>query len=401
MLSRRQLVVGGVTTIGAAVTAGSLLGKSLVEGELQNSDVTEVQNPKGMPQIYKNPGLGIECTLRKNVTLMAFDLRPGVTANDMLRWMTLVTDTSQSLIEGKPISGDPEPELAAGDGNLALSVGFGPSLFKRLGLVSRMPTGFGKLPSFKIDRFSGDYSDGDVLLQVQGNLPLQVTHAVRVLLRDSSDFATLKWQQEGFTQQVREGTSTKVHRNLMGQVDGTDNPEIGTPDFSGVVWIEAGPEWAIGGTQLVIRRIRMNLDTWDSLATRQKELTIGRSLDNGAPLSGRHLSDPVDLNARDASGLVAIPDYAHIRRASAQNLDERFYRRPYNYTEPGGKGRYPESGMIWMAYARDLSKQYVPVQTRLAEYDLLNIWTQPVGSAVFAIAPVPATGSVFAAALFR
>jgi dye decolorizing peroxidase len=40
----------------------------------------------------------------------------------------------------------------------------------------------------------------------------------------------------------------------------------------------------------------------------------------------------------------------------------------------------------------DIDRQFVPVQRRLAELDLLNQWTTPVGSAVFAILPGCAEG---------
>jgi dye decolorizing peroxidase len=59
-----------------------------------------------------------------------------------------------------------------------------------------------------------------------------------------------------------------------------------------------------------------------------------------------------------------------------------------------------ESGLLWTAYARDLTKQYLPVQKRLAEFDLLNQWTTPVGSAVFAIARGVEPGQILAEELF-
>lgn len=41
----------------------------------------------------------------------------------------------------------------------------------------------------------------------------------------------------------------------------------------------------------------------------------------------------------------------------------------------------------------------MPVQQRLAEKDLLNIWTTPVGSAVFAILPGAREGEILGEAL--
>ena len=59
-----------------------------------------------------------------------------------------------------------------------------------------------------------------------------------------------------------------------------------------------------------------------------------------------------------------------------------------------------ESGLLWTAYAKDLSKQYLPVQQRLAKFDLLNKWTTPKGSSVFAIAAGFKPGEVLAEKLF-
>ena len=95
-----------------------------------------------------------------------------------------------------------------------------------------------------------------------------------------------------------------------------------------------------------------------------------------------------------------IADFAHVRRASAADLGERFFRRPFNYQSTGSTPDVLESGLLFAAYARDLTTQYLPVQSRLAEFDLLNKWTTPVGSAVFAIAKGVEPGEVIAERLF-
>jgi dye decolorizing peroxidase len=67
----------------------------------------------------------------------------------------------------------------------------------------------------------------------------------------------------------------------------------------------------------------------------------------------------------------------------------------------GAQPNQLESGLLWTAYAADITKQYVPVQTRLAEFDLLNQWTTPVGSAVFALARGVEPGQILAEELFN
>jgi dye decolorizing peroxidase len=89
----------------------------------------------------------------------------------------------------------------------------------------------------------------------------------------------------------------------MGQLDGTANPVPGTAGFATSVWATDGPAWHRGGTTLVIRRIRIELETWDAADRRGKEFAVGRILDTGAPLTGTHEYDEPDLAATDALGL--------------------------------------------------------------------------------------------------
>ena len=75
---------------------------------------------------------------------------------------------------------------------------------------------------------------------------------------------------------------------------------------------------------------------------------------------------------------------------------ERILRRGYNYDESvfnaSGfsehrqiSGGISDAGLIFVAYQADPVAQFVPIQKRLEQLDMLNTWTVPVGSAVFAI----------------
>ncbi|HEX2704894.1 MAG TPA: Dyp-type peroxidase, partial [Candidatus Lustribacter sp.] len=227
--------------------------------------------------------------------------------------------------------------------------------------------------------------------------PITLAHAVRSLLLDTAGLARQRWVQRGFR---RPAGSTASMRTLMGQIDGTVNPRPGTPEFDDLVWVgDEGPSWLRGGTGLVVRRIRMNLAAWDLLDPPAKEEVIGRRLSTGAPLTGTRETDPADLGATSATGLSAIPDFAHIRHAAAVLPRERFLRRPYNYDERA-TGAGEDSGLVFMTFQRDITEQFVPVQRRLADKDLLNMWTTPVGSAVFAILPGAAEGEYLGERLY-
>ena len=73
---------------------------------------------------------------------------------------------------------------------------------------------------------------------------------------------------------------------------------------------------------------------------------------------------------------------------------QEIFRRPYNYDEAPapGAGAVSESGQIFVSFQADLEEQFLPIQRRLDTLDLLNQWTTPIGSAVFAIPPGCAEG---------
>src|SRR5690606_19134195 len=145
----------------------------------------------------------------------------------------------------------------------------------------------------------------DVLVQLGSDDPLTLAHARTVLLRDARAFAVPQWVQDGFKSARGSQPEGATGRNLMGQVDGTVNPVAGTADFDRVVWIDGdGP--VAGGAQLAVRRIAMGLDGWEKVDRAGRELTIGRRLDNGAPLTGSREQDVPDLDAVDGLGLPVI-----------------------------------------------------------------------------------------------
>jgi dye decolorizing peroxidase len=113
---------------------------------------------------------------------------------------------------------------------------------------------------------------------------------------------------------------------------------------------------------------------------------FGRA-DQGAPLTGGTEFTGPDYDATDSYGLPVIGDTAHMRLAHAQGPRERILRRPYNY-DVGPD----DAGLIFAAYMADPTTQYVPIQRRLAKLDVMNLWTTPIGSALFAIAPGFAEG---------
>ena len=403
MLTRRQLILGSLATTGSAAAVMTASGVAVAEAykrgfaeATKNSETFLAHRKIAWAGEHQ---AGIESKSQAHTNFVAFDLLAATNNEAMLRWMILLSDDISRMTLGVSALADDHPELMVGAVNLSFTVGFGPSLFEKLGLQGKVPAGFAKLPSFKIDQLDQDFSDGDVLVHIAADDLQTLSHVTRVIIRDSSSFAKPRWVQSGFTNAVGAHPSNETPRNLMGQKDGTDNPEFGSEDFAKVVWMQDAPDWAVGGTQLVLRRIEMNLNTWDLLGRDAKEEVIGRHLDTGAPLGKENEFDFLDFSAKKPNGLEVIAPFAHVRRASAADAGERIFRRPFNYQVAKPNGEL-QSGLLFAAYCADISKQYLPIQRRLEEFDLLNKWTTPVGSAVFAIAGGFEPGQILAESLF-
>jgi len=396
LISRRGFL-SATAVAGVSTAAGASLG---AVGATYAADVRSQTATADRSELFRGPHqAGIETDMQAVTNFIAMDLKPAATKADMRRWMSLLTDDIDRLTKGQPVLADPSPELAVGAARLTATLGFGVNFFRKLGLESKMPEGFIDLPSFKMDQLEDRYSGGDVLIHVGADDPIVLANASRALIRDSMPFATVRWMQNGFAHTPGMVPSGVSHRNLMGQVDGTENPKFGSEDFQNLVWINSGPDWIKGGTLLVLRRIAMQLDTWDQLGTPEKEEVIGRKLSNGAPLTGENEFDVPDLNARYPNGLKVIPDFAHIRRAAPGKPGERIFRRPFSYHEGVDANGKPDVGLLWTAYQRNIETQYLPIQRRLESLDLLNEWTVPIGSATFAIPRGAMEGELLAEAL--
>ncbi len=381
-VSRRGLLAAGGAV--AATSVGVAAGYALASQPTEPAAAPEADD--SLVPFHGPHQAGIATQPQTHAAFLAFDRRGATDRAAAVRLMKLLTDDARRLTAATPVLGDQEPELARTPARLTFTFGFGPRFFTQLGLTQRQPSGLTELPAFGIDQLKPQFCDGDLLVQVCADDPLVLAHAVRQVTKTTRSFAKPRWVQRGFTQPRVALHGAEVSRNLMGQLDGTVNPVPATPDFDAVVW--AGPQtgWFAGGTTLVLRRITMQLDTWDELDTPDKELTIGRRLASGAPLTGTAATDQADFAAVDANGLPVIPPFSHMARARPHQQNDRFLRRPYNYDDSNVESG-ADAGLLFVTYQADIAAQYLPVQQRLAEQDLLNAWTVPIGSAVFALPP--------------
>ena len=326
---------------------------------------------------------GIATPTQASATLLAFDLRPDVDRAAIGRLLRLWTADAATLASGSPIIGDSAPGLAADPAGLTITVALGFGAFAQVDAVDRWPLAIREIPPYRIDDLQERWSDGDLLLQIAGDDPVSVYHAAHELTRDAVPFATVRWQQRGFNgpADIAQG---EIGRNLLGQVDGIANPAPDSPAFAEQTWATT-PAAMRGGTTMVVRRIRFDLETWDLLSETKKERVVGRDVEEGAPLSGGTQTTPMDFAATEPDGDPLVPKSAHAQRA-ATKPGEGITRRGYNYDDGYTARGERDAGLVFVSFQRTI-EQYLAIQAALAEIDTLNLWATPIGSALFIVPP--------------
>jgi deferrochelatase/peroxidase EfeB len=277
---------------------------------------------------------------------------------------------------------------------LTLTVGFGPTLFTtadgvdRFGIADRRPGPLQDLPPFQGDELDPARSGGDLCVQACANDPQVAVHAVRNLARIGQGVVSVRWSQLGFGRTSSTSTGQATPRNLFGMKDGTDNlkAENGTA-LEKFVWVADGdgPDWLTGGSYVVTRRIRMEIEAWDRQPLREQEQVIGRTKGVGAPLGQKAEFDPVDFTKR-TDGTFAIPQDSHVFLAHPTNSGTAILRRGYSFVDGSdGLGRL-DAGLFFIAYQRNPETGFVQVQKKLRG-DRMNEYIQHTSSAVFACPP--------------
>ncbi len=384
----RRRVLGLAGAAGVGVLAGSGATTAVSQGAAQPSaGEPEPTGPAPTISPYGDHQPGVTAPAARATRVLALDLRPGVDRDALGRLMRLWSGDIEAAAQGRPAPGDTAPDLAQAAVGLTVTVGWGRSLFARTGLVPAMPAGLSAVPPMRHDRLEARWSGGDLLLLLSADDDTTVLHVLRRLLLDAEPFARVRWEQSGSWRGLDATGRPTTGRNLFGQVDGSGNLGPDDPLFGPTVWAKV-PGWFAGGTTLVVRRIRMDLDRWDRLTRDEQQRVVGRDLDTGAPLTGGVESDQLaadDFAERDEGGRLVIPTHAHARLSHPlANGGARIFRKGVNYTTDGPQR---ESGLVFMSYQADIEAQFSRIQRRLDRTDALNEWTTAIGSAEFAVLP--------------
>ncbi|MEV4870588.1 iron uptake transporter deferrochelatase/peroxidase subunit [Streptomyces syringium] len=320
--------------------------------------------------------------------LVAFDLAPGADRKAAAALLRRWSATAAELAAGEAPKGDDTGiALDAGPSSLTVTFGFGRTFFDRTGLTAKRPAALEPLPDFTADALDRKRSDGDLWVQVGADDSLVAFHALRLLQKQAAGTARVRWQMNGFNRSPGATARPLTGRNLMGQIDGTNNPKPSDSDFASRVFVpDRDGDWMAGGSYAVVRRIRMLLDSWDHLSLERQEKVIGRRKSDGAPLSGGTETTPVDLNKIEENGSLAIAGDAHIRVAAPEsNRGAAMLRRAFSYHDGFLDDGAPDAGLLFVAWQADPLKGFVPVQRKLDRGDGLSRFLRHEASGLFAV----------------
>ncbi len=406
VLSRRRFLAGSAA-VGAAAVAGGVaggLGAVALGGAAPAAQASGTE-PGYIP--FDGPHqAGIVLPTRPQTAAIFVTLDAVVGSKpELATAIAELTSRSRKLTAGlaadpgDPLFPPPESGIlgpTVGPSDLTITVGFGASLFDdRFGLADRIPRQLVRMPDFRNDRIQAELAHGDLLLQICATDEASCLHALRYLMLGTRGSLVVRWLIHGFQQRpggtVEHGGTPATRRNLLGFKDGTANPSPADPALMDeLVWVGEGkgePDWAVGGTYMVARTIRMFVERWDRTALGEQEAIIGRTKRTGTPLGkGREMDDPA--YGEDPDG-ERIPLDAHIRLANPRTPEtepSRLLRRGYSFSRGFDGAGLLDEGLFFVAFQHDLERGFVAVQNRLSG-EPLEEYIQPVGGGYFFAPP--------------
>ncbi|WP_407699385.1 iron uptake transporter deferrochelatase/peroxidase subunit, partial [Streptomyces alkaliphilus] len=392
-VSRRRLL----GTAGAAGAAGLAVGAGggLLAGPVGRAtpgapgDTTPLSSVGAARVDFHGPHQpGILGAARAHAELLAFDLLPasgrGEAAALLRRW----SRAAGAMMTGEAPDADNGIAGGTGPSGLAVTFGFGHDFFDAVGLADARPRALDPLPEFSADALDPERSGGHLWIQVEADDPTVVFHAVRTLQRAAADTARVRHRMAGFNRVPGAASGESGPRNLMGQIDGTNNLRPEQEDFADRVFVpgDGEPAWMAGGSYAVVRRIRMLLDAWEEQPLEARDRVLGRRRVDGAPLTGGGETTPVDLGAVDERGRPVIPADAHVRvSAPESNGGAAMLRRSYSYHDGFAEDGSPDAGLLFVCWQADPMLAFVPVQRKLDRGDALSAFIRHEASGLFAV----------------
>ena len=209
------------------------------------------------------------------------------------------------------------------EAELTCVTGIGAALWDRLGVGPR-PAGLHPFRELAGPRHTAVATAGDLLFHIRAHR-FDMCFELAQRLTD---------RLRGFAQVVDEvhGFRSFDERDVLGFVDGTENPEGGAADEAVLIGDE-DPGFA-GGSYVIVQKYVHDLVAWDALSTEQQELAIGRTKLNDIELP----DEDKPPNSHLALNVITGPD----------GEEPQIMR----FNMPFGRVGQAEFGTYYIAYAR-------------------------------------------------
>lgn len=279
--SRRAVLGWG----GAGLAVGAAAAGGAVAAFGGGSDISPAASAGAAVPFHGEHQAGIASAVQDRLHFAAFDVKTK-SRDELVALLKEWTAAARLMTAGLPVGdvfeGAPEaPPTDTGEAlglkpsRLTLTIGFGPGLFAkdRFGLEGKRPEALVDLELFPGDNLDQARSGGDLCVQACADDPQVAVHAIRQLARIGFGKVVVRWSQLGFGKTSSTTPEEQTPRNMMGFKDGTRNIS-GTdkPALDKHVWVGAGDgsDWLTGGSYLVARRIRMNIEIWDRTPCRSR-----------------------------------------------------------------------------------------------------------------------------------
>jgi porphyrinogen peroxidase len=209
------------------------------------------------------------------------------------------------------------------DGRLSCVTGFGAAAWDRLAGPGRRPAGLHPFKEIKAGSRHAVATPGDILFHIRATrMDLCFELATQIMTR-LGGAVTVVDEVHGFRY--------FDERDLLGFVDGTENPTGAAADRAALIGAE-DPEFA-GGSYVIVQKYLHDLAGWNALPTEEQEKIIGRT-----KLADIELDDDVK------------PSYAHnaLNVITVDGVEVKIVRdnMPFGSVADGQYGTY------YIAYAR-------------------------------------------------
>ncbi|MFN8074631.1 MAG: Dyp-type peroxidase [Kineosporiaceae bacterium] len=274
------------------------------------------------------------------------------------------------------------PSAAAGASEAAW-VGLSAAGLERVGSTGAVPSGLRPMPPFEGDVLVPERAEADVVVQVEAGTPDRAADLLDGVLAAATG-ATARWRTPAHRDVVPTRDERPLVRNPFGFVEGQSNPPLGAAgEAGGVARLSAGvPAWAVGGSFLALRVVRIARALWDADPIARQEQVVGRRRDgtwlDGSAATGR----PPFAAGADPDGRVT-PLTSHVRRARPETPAAArvpLLRRSYAFGSAADPG---DEGLLFMAFTHDLDG-FETVQRRVIG-DAMTPYVLTVGGGYYLV----------------